>query len=201
MRYEPPRRLVPWVAGVGALLGGIALGLSGRWVLQRQRLDRRKLVPASHAFVPYVQPRLPDPVHAGAIRPARDIGWTGLLLVFIAILLAVAAFAYGEAILQRRVNLATAGVAERAIPVMLANGCAGCHTIPGVPGAQGLVGPRLDSSLSSKLYLGGVLPNNRQNMIRWLRSAREIAPHTAMPSTAISEQEARDVAAYLYALR
>jgi mono/diheme cytochrome c family protein len=84
---------------------------------------------------------------------------------------------------------------------MLANGCAGCHTISGVPSAQGKVGPPLDSSLSQKVYLAGNVPNNLENMIDWLRFSRRIDPHTAMPSTGISEQEARDVAAYLYALR
>lgn len=84
---------------------------------------------------------------------------------------------------------------------MMANGCAGCHTITGVPGAHGLVGPRLDATLATKVYVGGVLSNNPENLIRWIRAAREINPHTAMPSTGISEREARDVAAYLYALR
>jgi cytochrome c1 len=70
-----------------------------------------------------------------------------------------------------------------------------------VPGAQGLVGPRLDASLATRVYIGGVLSNNPENMVRWLRAARQLNPHTAMPSTGISEQEARDVAAYLYALK
>jgi cytochrome c1 len=98
-------------------------------------------------------------------------------------------------------NEAAGGIATRAIPIMTANGCAGCHTISGVPGAQGLAGPRLDASLATRVYIGGVLSNTPENMIRWIRAAREINPRTAMPSTAISEQEARDVAAYLYALK
>ncbi|TIN48647.1 MAG: c-type cytochrome [Mesorhizobium sp.] len=101
----------------------------------------------------------------------------------------------------REANNATGGIATRAIPIMMANGCAGCHTITGVPGAHGLVGPRLDATMATKVYVGGVLSNNPENLIRWIRAAREINPHTAMPSTGISEQEARDVAAYLYALR
>jgi len=108
---------------------------------------------------------------------------------------------YREHRIERESDIAVGGVADRAVPIMLANGCGGCHTISGVPGAQGQVGPRLDSTLSSKLYLAGVVTNNKQNMIRWLRASRDMAPHTAMPSTGISEQEARDVAAYLYALR
>ncbi|UCI10513.1 c-type cytochrome [Mesorhizobium sp. B1-1-8] len=98
-------------------------------------------------------------------------------------------------------DVATGGVGARAIPIMTANGCSGCHTIAGVPGAQGQVGPRLDGSLAGRVYIGGVLANNPENLIRWIRSAREINPHTAMPSTRITEQQARDIAAYLYALR
>ena len=103
--------------------------------------------------------------------------------------------------IQHEADTATGGVGARAIPIMKANGCAGCHTIAGVPGAQGLVGPRLDATLATRVHVGGVLANNPENMIRWIRAARTINPRTAMPSTGISEQEARDVAAYLYALR
>ncbi|MBS3650285.1 c-type cytochrome [Pseudaminobacter sp. 19-2017] len=102
---------------------------------------------------------------------------------------------------QQEADIAIGGVGERAIPIMLANGCAGCHTIQGVPGAQGLVGPKLDSTLNERLYLGGSVPNTSQNMVRWIRFSRQLDPHTAMPSTGISEQDARDIAAYLYALR
>lgn len=124
----------------------------------------------------------------------------------VGLLLVVAAAAgvgakYREVQVERQMEAALGGNGRRAIPVMLANGCAGCHSISGVPGAQGQVGPRLDATLSSKLYIAGVLPNSRDNMIKWLRASRDLVPHTAMPSTGISDQQARDVAAYLYALR
>ncbi len=94
----------------------------------------------------------------------------------------------------------TGGQIARAVPLMLANGCAGCHTIDGVPGAQGMVGPTLDSSSPQKIYIAGTLQNTPANMIAWLRRSRDMQPRTAMPSTGISEQDARDIAAYLYAL-
>lgn len=102
---------------------------------------------------------------------------------------------------ETQANATTGGVAAHAVPVMLANGCAGCHTISGVPSATGLVGPALDKSFALKTHLGGRLPNTPTNLIHWLRASREIDPDTAMPSTGISEQQARDVAAYLYALK
>lgn len=102
---------------------------------------------------------------------------------------------------RHEAEVATGGHVGRAISVMTANGCSGCHTIAGVPGAQGQVGPRLDASLADRIFIGGGLANNPENLIRWIRSAREINPRTAMPSTRISEQQARDIAAYLYALK
>jgi len=102
---------------------------------------------------------------------------------------------------DRGAGNATGGISSRAIPIMIANGCAGCHTIAGVPGARGLVGPPLDGSLATRIYIGGILSNDPSNLIRWIRAAREVNPHTAMPSTGITEQQARDVAAYIYSLR
>jgi mono/diheme cytochrome c family protein len=134
-------------------------------------------------------------------RRRRRAAWVSAAALVVVAALAVGSWSYREDRVERRADAAIGGVGERAIPIMLANGCAGCHTISGVPGAQGQVGPRLDATLSSKLYIAGVLPNSRKNMIQWLRSARELVPHTAMPSTGISDQEARDVAAYLYAIR
>ncbi|RWG19467.1 MAG: c-type cytochrome, partial [Mesorhizobium sp.] len=128
----------------------------------------------------------------------------GALAAMIVVAVAVAAVALWADRRDRvrhESDAATGGVGARAIPIMTANGCSGCHTIPGVPGAQGQVGPRLDASLARRVIIGGVLANNPENLIRWIRGAREVNPHTAMPSTRITEQQARDIAAYLYALK
>jgi len=77
-------------------------------------------------------------------------------------------------------------------------GCAGCHTIPGVAGADGKVGGDL-SGLRGRVYIAGVANNTPDNLIRWIVSPRMLSPKTAMPETGISEAEARDLAAYLYA--
>ena len=80
-----------------------------------------------------------------------------------------------------------------------ANGCAGCHTIPAIAHANGLVGPQLNS-ISRRVNVAGMLPNSPENLIRWIVNRREVNPKTAIPVTGISEEEARDVAAYLYSL-
>ncbi|MER8384382.1 c-type cytochrome [Mesorhizobium sp. M0166] len=123
------------------------------------------------------------------------------IVVLVAVLAGIALYFEQSRRVEQKADNATGGVGARAIPIMMANGCAGCHTISGVPGAQGLVGPRLDADLATRVYIGGVLRNKPENLVRWIRAAREVNPHTAMPSTRISEQEARDIAAYLYSLK
>ncbi len=92
----------------------------------------------------------------------------------------------------------TGGDPDRAPELIRRYGCGGCHTIPGVPGADGQVGPPL-AGLSSRVYVGGVAPNTAQDLTRWIVAPQSLSPGTAMPATGISESEARDVAAYLYA--
>lgn len=94
----------------------------------------------------------------------------------------------------------TGGVPERGVKAIQTYGCGGCHSIPGVSGATGLVGPPLDN-IASRVYLGGHLTNSPQNMIRWIRFPQEVDPRNAMPDMGISEDDARDIAAYLYTLR
>jgi cytochrome c1 len=77
-------------------------------------------------------------------------------------------------------------------------GCAGCHVIPGVYGSDGQVGGPL-SDIRKRVYVGGVVTNSPGNLVRWIVDPQQFSPRTAMPATGISEQEARDVAAYLYA--
>jgi cytochrome c1 len=78
-------------------------------------------------------------------------------------------------------------------------GCTGCHSIPGLPRADGLVGPDL-GSLSRRVYIAGRLENSSDNLTRWIVDPKAIDPRTAMPRTGISENEARDIVAYFYAM-
>jgi len=79
-------------------------------------------------------------------------------------------------------------------------GCASCHMIPGIRGARGLVGPPL-MHFSRRTYVAGRLPNTPANLIDWIRDPQAIDPATAMPTIGLDEQQARDIAAYLYTLR
>jgi cytochrome c len=79
-------------------------------------------------------------------------------------------------------------------------GCSSCHTIPGVRGANALVGPPL-TQIGSRVYIGGVLQNNPDNMLRWLHDPPAVDPKTAMPNLHLTDSDARDIAAYLYTLK
>lgn len=96
--------------------------------------------------------------------------------------------------------VATGGDAERGRALITAYDCGVCHTIPGVRGARGVVGPPLDR-FGLRSYIGGVVPNTPDNLVRWIQDPRAIAPATAMPALGLAEPQARDVAAYLYELR
>jgi cytochrome c1 len=100
---------------------------------------------------------------------------------------------------QSEVALAlTGGDATRAPPLLRRYGCSGCHMIPGIPGADGHVGAPLQN-MRSRVYVGGVLPNNADNLVKWIVSPTTFNPKSAMPRTGVSESQARDIAAYLYA--
>jgi cytochrome c len=92
----------------------------------------------------------------------------------------------------------TGGDPDRAPAIFRRYGCTGCHTISGIPGADGQAGAPL-AELSKRVYIAGVLENRPDNLVAWIVSPQRFSPQTAMPPSGISEQEARDLAAYLYA--
>lgn len=77
--------------------------------------------------------------------------------------------------------------------------CNACHTIPGVTSSAPNVGPPL-AGMGRRTLIGGKLANTPDNMVRWLRHTREVDPLTAMPEMGVTEQDARDIAAYLATL-
>lgn len=90
------------------------------------------------------------------------------------------------------------GDAQRGHAALQRHGCASCHTIPGVSSYGANVGPPL-TAMAARAYLGGVLPNTPDNMVRWLRDPPAVDPLTAMPKLGLTQAEAVDIAAFLYA--
>lgn len=92
------------------------------------------------------------------------------------------------------------GDPERGAVALQTYGCGACHAIPGVPGAVAYVGPPLDA-WAERHYIAGTLLNTPDNLIIWLREPQSVEADTAMPNLGITEQDARDMSAYLYTLR
>ena len=92
------------------------------------------------------------------------------------------------------------GDASRGAALIRSIGCGSCHTIPGIRAADGVVGPPL-FFWSRRTFIAGELPNTPENLVRWMVNPPAVEPGTAMPALGLSEQQARDVAAYLYTLR
>lgn len=98
----------------------------------------------------------------------------------------------------RRMALLTGGDARAGRELIREKGCATCHTLGSVPGARGLVGPPLDG-IADRSYLAGELANTPENMVLWIEHPHQVEPKTVMPEMGLSDQESRDIAAYLYA--
>jgi cytochrome c len=101
----------------------------------------------------------------------------------------------------READQLTGGGDARLAPAEIRSyGCNTCHTIAGVPGARGLVGPALNG-IRERYYIAGQLPNTPDNLMRWIQHPRQVEPHTVMPEMGVTEQDSRDIAAYLYTLK
>jgi cytochrome c2 len=98
------------------------------------------------------------------------------------------------------VTAGTIGSASRGRATIVIYGCGKCHTIPGIRGANGVVGPPLES-VARRTYIGGNFPNTPDTLTHWIMAPQTMKRKTAMPSLGLSEPQARDVVAYLETLQ
>jgi cytochrome c len=120
-------------------------------------------------------------------------------IVAAALLLALASMSYFNRAVQANAPSA-GGDPSRGREMIAYYGCGSCHTIPGVIGAQGLVGPLL-TGIGNRVYLAGVLLNNPGNMAVWIQNPRAVDQLTVMPNLHVTPGDASDIASYLTALR
>jgi cytochrome c2 len=97
-------------------------------------------------------------------------------------------------------NALTGGDAAKGAIALRDHGCASCHTIPGIEGADAQVGPPL-TRISQRTYLAGILQNTPENLGNWIQNPAKVDPQTAMPDMHLSESDARNIASYLYTIR
>lgn len=101
---------------------------------------------------------------------------------------------------RRDAAMLTGGDPLRGKAAIRQYGCGSCHTIPGVQGANSLVGPPL-RGIALRAYIAGVLPNTGQNLVQWIQNPQGVDSKTAMPNLGVTGSDARDIAGYLYTLR
>jgi cytochrome c1 len=88
--------------------------------------------------------------------------------------------------------------ASRGLVAIERAGCGACHTIPGLAWPRGRTGPSLEGFAGQGL-IAGRLPNRPDTLAAYVRNAPATLPGTSMPAMPLTPDEARDVAAYLYA--
>jgi cytochrome c2 len=80
--------------------------------------------------------------------------------------------------------------------------CVGCHTIPGVPGATGTVGPNLAGVASRPKIAGGAVSNSGpEDLKKWILNPAALKPGTLMPNVGLTDDEATKIAAFLETLK
>jgi len=91
------------------------------------------------------------------------------------------------------------GNAEQGKVAIKKYACGACHVIPGIEGANGRESHPL-FGFANRGDIAQTVVNSPENLVRWIRKPTEIRPTTRMPIMGVSEQEAKDIAAYLYTL-
>ena len=96
-------------------------------------------------------------------------------------------------------TLAT-GDAESGKSLFISKACTGCHTIKGIPEAQGKVGPELTHQASNSLIVD-VLPNTEENLKKYLKDPATVKPGALMPNQGLTDSEIEALVAFLRTLK
>jgi putative membrane protein len=94
----------------------------------------------------------------------------------------------------------TGGDVNRGKTAISKYGCGSCHTISGIANAHGLVGPPL-TGIAARMYVAGVLQNTPDNIVTWIKNPKAVDEKTVMPVLGVTDQDATDIAAYLYSIK
>ena len=96
--------------------------------------------------------------------------------------------------------------AEAGQKVFMSKGCVACHTIEGVSelaaGARSRTsGPNLTHVGSRDYIAAHTLKNSPENIAKWVKNPQQVKPGALMTNLGLNDQEAKDVAAFLTALK
>jgi cytochrome c1 len=80
--------------------------------------------------------------------------------------------------------------------------CGSCHTIPGIAGATGQIGPNLAGVASRPKIAGGAVNNTGPaDLKKWILDPPADKPGTAMPKIPMTDDEADKMVAFLETLK
>jgi cytochrome c len=94
----------------------------------------------------------------------------------------------------------TGGNPETGRQTMKMRSCGSCHAIPGVFRAEGKSAPSLAHWHSRDDFLDGKYKNTPENIEKWLEKPSHRKPGTNMPDMNLSDEESRDMTAYLFSI-
>ncbi len=89
---------------------------------------------------------------------------------------------------------------EKGKSLFISKACTGCHTIQGIPEAQGKVGPELTHQASNPLIVD-VFPNTEENLKKYLKDPAAAKPGALMPNQYLTDSELEALVAFLRTLK
>jgi cytochrome c len=96
---------------------------------------------------------------------------------------------------------APAANVERGRELIGQYGCNVCHTIPGITGVQGMIGPSLEGVASRPTISNGIVQNTPENLAKFIQSPVSMNPASNMPGLNMPPADAQEIAGYLRTLR
>jgi cytochrome c oxidase subunit 2 len=91
--------------------------------------------------------------------------------------------------------------AARGAQVFQQRGCGACHTINGLQGAVGQVGPNLTHFASRETMAAGIMENTAANIRTWVSDPPRVKPGALMPPFDLGDEELDALVAYLQSLK
>lgn len=111
-----------------------------------------------------------------------------------------AEFAQWEAGQEKIPPIPASGDAAQGARYFGAMSCANCHSIEGT-NARGKIGPNLTHLASRSTIAAGRLPNDPDDLAHWLKDPDKYKPGSYMPNLGLTDEQVRDLVAYLETLR
>jgi cytochrome c oxidase subunit 2 len=84
--------------------------------------------------------------------------------------------------------------------VFLHTACVNCHTVTGTS-AHGKFGPDLTHLASRATLASGIVPNNAENLRKWIEDPESLKPGSLMPKMNLTPRELEQITAYMASLR